>query len=468
MAVRYDDPVPQALDTAGVSIAGARLFFFAAETNTPLATFSDEDLVNINTNPVIADGSGRFGNIFLQNFFYKVRLEDANGVQIWERDRVSSVDPSTNPVGPVDVIIQFPDPVTAGTINATTINTTTLTATGAISGQTLNATNEVATRSNLGLEIGVDVQAFDSDLSTYAANALTAAELQQLQNINSVTISSTQWGYLGDFDQALTSSSDVTFNALDVTDGATTRSNLGLEIGTDVQAFDAALQSIADLTTAADRMIFTTAADVYDVTTLTSFARSILDDADASAVRSTIGTVIGTDVQAQSSDLDTYVSNPLTANELQQLQNIDSVTISNTQWGFVGGLDQALATTDDVTFNDVTSSGDVSVGGKFNLGTPTELTIAANAVTITKSYHSLDTEGGVPSDDLITINGGEDGDIVTMFLEDGGREVTVRQRALGVGNILLGGDFLLANAADTLTLIFSNGFWRQLSQSVNV
>lgn len=75
--------------------------------------------------------------------------------------------------------------------------------------------------------------------------------------------------------------------------GATTaadaRTNLGLDIGTNVQAYDAGLASIAGLTTAADRMIYTTASDVYAVATLTAAGRAILDDADATAQRTTLG-----------------------------------------------------------------------------------------------------------------------------------------------------------------------------------
>lgn len=55
------------------------------------------------------------------------------------------------------------------------------------------------------------------------------------------------------------------------------------------QPLDAGLTSIAALTTAADRMIYTTASDTYAVATLTSAGRALIDDADASAQRTTLG-----------------------------------------------------------------------------------------------------------------------------------------------------------------------------------
>ena len=66
------------------------------------------------------------------------------------------------------------------------------------------------------------------------------------------------------------------------------KADLDLEIGTDVEAHDDGLLSIAGLTTAANKSIYTTALDTYAVYDLTAFARTILDDADASAVRTTI------------------------------------------------------------------------------------------------------------------------------------------------------------------------------------
>jgi len=78
-------------------------------------------------------------------------------------------------------------------------------------------------------------------------------------------------------------------NLSDLTNASTARTNLGVAIGSNVQAYDAGLQSISGLTTAADKMIYTSGSDTYAVTSLSSFARTILDDADGAAVVSTLG-----------------------------------------------------------------------------------------------------------------------------------------------------------------------------------
>jgi len=83
---------------------------------------------------------------------------------------------------------------------------------------------------------------------------------------------------------------------LPVADGGTGSSNasdartaLGVAIGSDVQAYDAGLASIAGLTTAADKMIYTTGSDTYAVATITAAGRAILDDADAAAQQASLG-----------------------------------------------------------------------------------------------------------------------------------------------------------------------------------
>ena len=70
---------------------------------------------------------------------------------------------------------------------------------------------------------------------------------------------------------------------------ANARTNLGVAIGTDIQAYDAGLQSIANLLTQADRGIYTTASDTYATFVFTAAGRALLDDADAAAQRTTLG-----------------------------------------------------------------------------------------------------------------------------------------------------------------------------------
>jgi len=62
----------------------------------------------------------------------------------------------------------------------------------------------------------------------------------------------------------------------------------------------------------------------------------------------------------------------LTDAEVQQLQNIGSTTISAAQWAYLGALDQALATTDDVNFNTVNG---IDIAG-----------LLGNIVSITDDY----------------------------------------------------------------------------------
>ena len=65
--------------------------------------------------------------------------------------------------------------------------------------------------------------------------------------------------------------------------------NLSLEPGVDVQAYDATLQSLSALGTTANRIAYTTGTNAWAETTLTAYSRTLLDDVDSTAWRSTLG-----------------------------------------------------------------------------------------------------------------------------------------------------------------------------------
>lgn len=173
-------------------------------------------------------------------------------------------------------------------------------------------------------------------------------------------------------------------------DYAAMRALLDLEAGTDfysITAADAAFQPLdSDLTSIA-------------ALTTTSFGRGVLDDANAAALQTTAGTVIGTNVQAYDADLTTYAGITPSANVqtllgtasyaafIAQLDG-DLTTWAGTTPGT--GVATALATPTTANFNTMLSDNDfATLAGSESLTNKTivsfELGSAATDTTITRA-----------------------------------------------------------------------------------
>lgn len=109
------------------------------------------------------------------------------------------------------------------------------------------------------------------------------------------------------------------------------RTAIGLAIGTDVQAYDALLQSLSSLGTAANKMFYTTGVNVVAEADLTAFARTLLDDADATTARATLGKLLpryGVLARITAVDLNVATSDNAMTIEATRYR-IDTVTVEN-------------------------------------------------------------------------------------------------------------------------------------------
>lgn len=116
------------------------------------------------------------------------------------------------------------------------------------------ATSTAAIVSSLNLVIGTNVQAYNSNLDTFAGIGITTFGSQLIQESTT----------------------------------ASARNALSLVIGTDVQEYDATLNSIAGLGTAANKLLYTTGVDTWAETNISAYGRQFVAEATTASGRSAL------------------------------------------------------------------------------------------------------------------------------------------------------------------------------------
>lgn len=308
----------------------------------------------------------------------------------------------------------------------------------------LDDADAAAAQSTLGLTIGTNVQAYDAGLASIAG--LTTAADRMIYTTASDTYAVTA---LTAFGRTL----------IDDADAPAARSTLGLVIGTNVQAYDAGLASIAGLTTAADRMIYTTALNTYAVTTLTSFARTLLDDADATAARATLGVTIGTQVLAYDAGLSAIAGLAVTDSNF--------IVGNGTTWVAESGatarasMGAAASAQQVIAGNGLTGGGTLAADRTLTVGQGTGISVATTTVSVDATVWR---DGNQPTAAQIgsLYAGNAQGAIGTYAFA-----LKKTAGTINPGSTVAGTDLYWSNSANSAVLGIDAGTWRAMGVITN-
>ena len=237
-----------------------------------------------------------------------------------------------------------------------------------------------------------------TDLSSFGRTLIDDADAATARTTLGVdaagTDNSTDVTLAGSYDYLTLSGQEITLGQIDLTTdvtgtlplanggiGATTaagaRTNLGLVIGTNVQAHDDILDDLSGLTQAANKLPYFDSSTTAATTDLSAFGRTLIDDADASAARTTLGvdaagTDNSTDVTLAGQNYLSLSGQEITANQINLASHV------------TGSLPNANLANSTITVSDGSNSTATALGGTITFsGTSNETTVVESSGTVT-------------------------------------------------------------------------------------
>jgi hypothetical protein len=230
--------------------------------------------------------------------------------------------------------------ITGGTITGITALAINVGGTGAVSAS--------QARSNLGVVPGSDVQQYSTELASLAAASSTGIYAR-------IGAGSTA--------QRTLVSNSTSLSIIN-SDGVS---------GNPTFSLNTQLTALASTSLSTDTVPYYTGSSTASTTALTSYGRTLIGLADATALRTNLALVVGTNVQAWDSDLDalgTLATTGLMARTASNVYTTRTITAADATHltitngnGVSGNPTIAIASTADITIAKITTTGDHVAGG---------------------------------------------------------------------------------------------------------